>query len=324
MSDTNGRLRFPADPETLKALTSLTVRVRRVVEGLQGGAHPSLHFGASVEFAEHKKYSPGDDIRHIDWRALARTDRFFVKQHQREVVLSCLIVLDCSASMGYQGTRARTDKLGYAVELMAALAYILVRQGDAAGLMTFASKPTLFIPPARRPDQLSTMMRHFATLEAVRSGSTAFADATIKFLEHRPKDRQFAVFLSFTAPHDPWVPPRPYDRMYDMWDMPVPVNFAQTPPFKTQDNFPSLRDQRQLPWPRCACSSGPNCGASACSTPSCRSFCCHATGRPSPRPTTRSNRSASRCSASPGSGGTSASTCSRCCVRCRLEAPGPR
>ena len=177
MSDTNGRLRFPADPETLKALTSLTVRVRRVVEGLQGGAHPSLHFGASVEFAEHKKYNPGDDIRHIDWRALARTDRFFVKQHQREVVLSCLIVLDCSASMGYQGTRARTDKLGYAVELMATLAYILVRQGDAAGLMTFASKPTLFIPPARRPDQLSTMMRHFASLEAARSGTTAFADA---------------------------------------------------------------------------------------------------------------------------------------------------
>ncbi len=80
--------------------------------------------------------------------------------------------------------------------------------------------------------------------------STAFADATIKFLEHRPKDRPFAVFLSFTAPHDPWVPPRPYDRMYDMWDMPVPVNFAQTPPFRAQDNFPSLRDQRQLPWPR--------------------------------------------------------------------------
>ncbi len=177
MSPTSNRTRSPMDPETLKALSALQIRVRKVVEGLQGGAHPSLHFGASVEFAEHKKYSPGDDIRHIDWRALARTDRYYVKQHQREVVLSCLLVLDCSASMGYRGVNARTDKLGFAVELLAALAHVLVRQGDAAGLLTFASRPELFIPPGRRPDQLSTLMRHFAAMTITDGGTTGFTDA---------------------------------------------------------------------------------------------------------------------------------------------------
>ena len=177
MNQAISRSRSPVDDETMKALATLKIKVRKVVEGLQGGAHPSLHFGASVEFAEHKKYSPGDDIRHIDWRALARTDRYFVKQHQREVVLSSLLVLDCSASMGYRGTRARTDKLGYAVELLAALAHVLVRQGDAAGLLTFASGPELFIPPGRRPDQLSTLMKHFASIQAKEESTTGFTDA---------------------------------------------------------------------------------------------------------------------------------------------------
>jgi uncharacterized protein (DUF58 family) len=173
-----------ADPETLKAISNLRLKVRKVIEGLQGGAHPSLHFGASVEFAEHKRYSPGDDIRHIDWRALARTDRYFVKRHQREVVLNCLLVLDCSASMGYRGSRAHTHKLGFAVELLSAIAYLLVRQGDAAGLFNFASEPELFIPPGRRPDQLPVIMKQLALTEAKKSGGTAFLDAIAEVASH--------------------------------------------------------------------------------------------------------------------------------------------
>ena len=184
MSRESGRWRQPADPETMKAVSNLQLKVRKVVEGLQGGAHPSRHYGASVEFAEHKRYSPGDDIRHIDWRALARTDRYFVKQHQREVILSCLLVLDCSASMGYRGARGRSDKLGYAVEILSTIAYLLVRQGDAAGMLTFASKPMMFIPPGRRPDQLSAMMRHFAVVETDKGGTTAFVEAIREVVSH--------------------------------------------------------------------------------------------------------------------------------------------
>ena len=184
MSNTAGGPRSPVDPETLKAVSTLTVEVLREVEGLQGGAHSSPHLGASVEFAEHKKYSPGDDIRHIDWRAYARTDRYFVKQHQREVILQCLMALDCSASMGYRGSRARKDKIGYAVELLATMAHILVRQGDAAGLLTFHSKIDKFVPPTPRPDHLRTLMTHFASIKAADGGSTSYQEAIAHAADH--------------------------------------------------------------------------------------------------------------------------------------------
>lgn len=166
-----------ADPETLKALATLRLKVRKLVQGLQGGAHQSQHFGPSVEFAENRRYSPGDDIRTIDWNAFARTDRYFVKQHQKEVVLSSLMILDTSASMGYRGSRAETNKVGYAAELIAAMVYVLIHQGDAAGLLTFASTLSRFIPPGRRPDQLALLMRHLAALTAEPTGHTGYTDA---------------------------------------------------------------------------------------------------------------------------------------------------
>lgn len=184
-----------ADPETLKALATLRLKVRKVVQGLQGGAHPSQHFGPSVEFAENRRYSPGDDIRTIDWNAFARTDRYFVKQHQKEVVLSSLMILDTSASMGYRGSRAETDKLGYAAELIAALVYVLIHQGDAAGLLTFSSTPKRFIPPRRRPDQLALLMRHLAALTAERTGQTRYTDAIGQAARHLGK-RGLVVLVS--------------------------------------------------------------------------------------------------------------------------------
>ena len=177
----------PSDPETLEALATLRLKVRKVVQGLQGGAHPSHHFGPSVEFAENRRYSPGDDIRTIDWNAFARTDRFFVKQHQKEVVLSSLMVLDTSASMGYRGSRAGIDKLGYAAELIAAMVYVLIHQGDAAGLLTFSSAPNRFIPPGRRPDQLALLMRHLADLSPEQTGQTGFTDAIGQAARHLGK-----------------------------------------------------------------------------------------------------------------------------------------
>jgi len=172
------------NPELLSAISKLTIKVRRMVEGLQGGAHLSPHLGASVEFAEHKRYSPGDDIRHIDWRALARTDRYFVKQHQREVILRGLLALDCSASMGYQGSRAEHSKLAFAVELLGALAHILLQQGDAAGLMTFDTHPQHFIPPMRRPDHLTKLMHHLALARPQAKGGSGFLEAITQIAEH--------------------------------------------------------------------------------------------------------------------------------------------
>jgi uncharacterized protein (DUF58 family) len=195
MTLTPSRQKSPVDPQTLEAVSKLTLKTRKVIQGLQGGMHASLHLGPSVEFAEHKKYSPGDDIRHIDWRALARTDRHYVKQHQREVILRCLMMVDCSASMGYRGTRARTDKLGYGIELVAALSHILVHQGDAAGLLTFGTELYDFIPPERRPDHLSALMIKLATTESDAAGTTAFQNAIARVADKAGR-RAMVVLVS--------------------------------------------------------------------------------------------------------------------------------
>lgn len=175
--------RRPLDPETQAAVSKLNIAVRRVVEGLQGGAHASAHLGASVEFAEHKKYSPGDDIRHLDWRALARTDRHYVKQHQKEVVLRCLSLIDRSASMNYRGARARASKFRCAVELVAAVSHIVIRQGDEAGLLVFDDGVRKFLPPGRRPDHLTAVMTELALLEPADGGSTSYGPALAQAAE---------------------------------------------------------------------------------------------------------------------------------------------
>ena len=171
-------VRSPLLPrETIDAISSLTLEVRRVVEGLQGGGHRSLHLGASVEFAEHKKYYPGDDIRHLDWRVFARTDRFFVKQHEREVTLRAMLLLDCSPSMNYQGRKAGRTKFQFAALTLGALSHLLVRQGDEVGLKTFAETPLAFLPPSRRPDHLSAIISTLATTEPSATGGTNYNDA---------------------------------------------------------------------------------------------------------------------------------------------------
>ncbi len=180
MNHRNGPASPVSDPALIKAVSALSIKVRRLVEGLLGGAHPSVHFGASVEFAEHKKYNPGDDIRRVDWNALARTDRYFVKQQQREVILNALLLLDCSCSMGYGGTRGLGTKLGYAVDLLAAAAFILVHQGDAAGLLTFGAGIGSFVPAGRRPDQLALLMGRFAGVSPDTGGTTHYAEAISK------------------------------------------------------------------------------------------------------------------------------------------------
>lgn len=165
------------DAEILDAVSTLTIEVRRVVEGLQGGDHASMHVGASVEFSEHKKYSPGDDIRHIDWRALARTDRYFVKTHEREVTLRCLMLIDRSASMGYRGSRAPMSKLDFSRVLLGAMGHVLVRQGDAVGLLPFSGRAAGYLPPDRRPEHLPLLMSRLASLAPDRGGRTGFVEA---------------------------------------------------------------------------------------------------------------------------------------------------
>src|SRR5438445_11001152 len=134
------------DPVALSRLKNLTLAARLVVEGFFSGMHKSPHRGFSVEFAEHREYTPGVDPRHLDWRVLGKRDKLYVKQYEEETSLRCYLLLDKSASMGYRSDRARLTKLEYASYLAASLGYLMALQHDAAGLMTFDSQARNRLP----------------------------------------------------------------------------------------------------------------------------------------------------------------------------------
>src|SRR5882672_6513186 len=118
------------DPLDLAWLSSMAVRARVIVEGAFAGMHHNPHAGTSIEFAEHKEYAPGDDLRRMDWKAVARVERYYIKRFEDETEMRTFLLVDASASMGYRGTGV--SKLEYASYLAAALGYLLAQQGDPA------------------------------------------------------------------------------------------------------------------------------------------------------------------------------------------------
>ncbi|MEO7668609.1 MAG: DUF58 domain-containing protein [Polyangia bacterium] len=144
------------DPLELAKLASLSVRARMVVEGAFAGLHHNRHTGSSIEFAEHKEYAPGDDIRHIDWKAVARVGRYYIKRFEDETEMRTYLLLDASASMGYQ--RLGVSKLQYATTLCAATAYLLGQQGDPAGLVLFDERTRHYLPPRTRPGHVRDLL----------------------------------------------------------------------------------------------------------------------------------------------------------------------
>ncbi|MBN2718114.1 MAG: DUF58 domain-containing protein [Deltaproteobacteria bacterium] len=170
------RILLDVEPGTYDAISHLKIQVVAAIEGFLGGAHRSLHLGPSVEFSEHNRYSPGDDIRNIDWKALARTDRYFVKAHERDAQLTCLMLLDCSGSMDYQGSRTRFNKFDYAKILLGALSHLLVKQGDAVGVLGFAESLTVSLPPGGHPGHLPIVLERLARAQVQPNHRTRFAD----------------------------------------------------------------------------------------------------------------------------------------------------
>ena len=128
-----------------------------IVEGAFAGHAPNPHAGASVEFAEHKEYSPGDDIRHIDWKAVGRVDRYYVKRFEDETEMRTFLL---RRRVGVDGLRARaaSAKLAYASYLAAALAYLLAQQGDPAGLLLFDEKTRQYLPPRTRGGHIRDLL----------------------------------------------------------------------------------------------------------------------------------------------------------------------
>src|SRR5208282_3800542 len=193
------------EPTALARLKNLSLAARGVVEGFISGLHTSPYKGFSVEFAEHRKYCAGDNLRHLDWRLLGRSNRLYVKQYEEETNLRAHILLDASGSMGYRHAAAIT-KLEYASYLTAALAYLMMRQQDAVGLFTFDSEIRLEMPARSSPRHFDAMMRQ---VESIKPGRTTSVASTLNRLAERFKRRCLIVLIS-----DLYDDPEAVDRAF--------------------------------------------------------------------------------------------------------------
>jgi len=172
MPDTANTKSF-LDPSTLAALQGLELRAARIVEGYVAGLHRSPYRGFSNEFAEHREYVPGDDLRYVDWKVYGKSDRFYLKQFEEETNLICYLLLDTSESMQYQGPGSPMSKLAYAQCAAAALAHLVLHQRDSAGLVTFDDEVRDLIRPSSSPTQLKQLLRvmeQSATRRKTRTG----------------------------------------------------------------------------------------------------------------------------------------------------------
>ncbi len=180
------------DPAALARVKNLSLVARSVVEGFITGMHSSPYKGFSVEFAEHRKYTAGDNPRHLDWRVLGRTDRLYIKQYEEETNLRAQILLDSSGSMAY-GEPPSITKLEYASYLTAVLAYLMMRQQDAVGMTTFDTKVRLDLPARGSPRHFDEMMNQ---LEAVKPGRETSLGTTLHRLADRFKRRCLIILIS--------------------------------------------------------------------------------------------------------------------------------
>ncbi|MCY3023965.1 MAG: DUF58 domain-containing protein [Planctomycetota bacterium] len=184
------------DDTAMQRVSRLRLVARTVVQSFVSGQHRSVYKGFSVEFAQHRQYTQGDELRHIDWKVFGKTDRLFVKQYEEETNLRAMLCLDASGSMLYRGGGER--KFDYARKLAAALAYLMVGQADAVGLVTFDTAVRAQIPARATSGHLNTLLRTLAETEP--QGETNLAPI-LHNLSGQLKRRGLVLILSdFFAP----------------------------------------------------------------------------------------------------------------------------
>lgn len=181
------------DPHVVAQLGGIELVARGVVEGFLSGLHRSPFRGFSVEFAEHRPYQPGDELRYLDWKMLARSDRLFVKQYEEETNLRAMIVMDVSASMDWTGSEQRLSKLDYAKRLVAALALIMLRQRDATGLIGFDETIRQVVRARARSQHWWALLK---AVEALTPGLGTAAVPALEKVTHLLRRRGLVVFVS--------------------------------------------------------------------------------------------------------------------------------
>lgn len=186
------------DPRTVSQLKTMELRARLIVEGFITGLHKSPYHGFSVEFAEHRPYNPGDELKHVDWRVYAKTDRFFLKQYEEETNLRNFVLLDTSESMRYKRA-GDMSKLEYASYLAAALHYLMIKQRDATGLVAFDEKIHTLMPPKSAHGYLRQLLIELERLNTEISGSqgrTTSAASALHEIAERITRRSLIVLMT--------------------------------------------------------------------------------------------------------------------------------
>src|SRR3954463_2441443 len=176
------------DPRTLARIAPLDLRARLIVEGLMTGMHRSPYQGASVEFAQHRPYVFGDDIRHVDWKVLGKTDRIYLKQYIEETNLHLICVVDASESMNYGtvGSDATWTKYDHATAIAASLAYMAIEQQDSVGLAVFDNQLKKYLKPSNSPGQWKTITQELTLVPRVaKTGTGHVLDQLAEKLTHR-------------------------------------------------------------------------------------------------------------------------------------------
>ena len=179
------------DPAGLARLGNMELIAKQVVEGFLTGRHRSPYHGFSVEYLDHRAYTPGDDLRTLDWKMLARSDKYYVKLFEDETNLRAYILLDCSRSMAFKS--GEIDKLTYGAYLAAALSYLLIRQNDAVGLLLFDTKVRSSIPPRAHPSQYRRVLE---TLEDIEAGGETDVGAVLHEAAERTRRRGLVILIS--------------------------------------------------------------------------------------------------------------------------------
>jgi len=190
------KLQDRMNPAQLARLGSLPIQARVIVEGALSGLHRAAVHGSSVEFAEHKEYSPGDELRHVDWKAYAKLDRYYVKQFEQESQLTVYLVLDASASMAFSG--GGIAKLDYGGLLLAALAYLVIQQQDKVGLIACGDRSfETMVPPRGRVNHFHDLM---SVLESIlargAAGDESPAAALARIAELTRRRRALVILAS--------------------------------------------------------------------------------------------------------------------------------
>ena len=202
-------------PEAIARISRLEVLARSVVEGFLSGLHRSPYFGQSVEFAQHREYAPGDDIRRIDWKVWSKTDRYYIKQYEEETNLRTTLLVDLSESMQF-GSHA-LSKYEYACRIAASLSYMLLRQQDSVGMVTFDNVVRSTVPPSSKQNHLQAILTTLDIQKPAKKTDLQTLLAQVGFTVREPADAHLCCGSAGTynvlQPHERGTPRELFDKI---------------------------------------------------------------------------------------------------------------